>query len=125
MMSRLRSKDDQLLARLLAPPDLEDGAHSLDYWRRRTRQLPWYRIRARREALAMTVVWEQRVTAALASQYWAPLGARLSAGGLVARTRLARWTRRARIAVLAAVTTAVLLVAVPMAAALIYVLHAL
>ena len=48
-MSRLASTDEELLGRLLAPPDLKDGVESLEYWRRRSRQLPWYRIRARRE----------------------------------------------------------------------------
>lgn len=73
----------------------------------------------------MTARWEQRVCAALFSQDPAPLEARVSAGVLLARTRLARWTRRAATAVLAAVTTVVVLVAVPAVAALVYVLHAL
>jgi hypothetical protein len=124
-MSRSASTDEALLGRLLAPPDLDDGVQSLSYWRRRSRQLSWYRIRARREAARMTVCWEQRVGAALVSQHRLPLEARLSAGVLVARTRLARWTRRARTAVLAAVTTVVVLAAVPTLAALVYLLHAL
>ncbi|MGZ4195132.1 MAG: hypothetical protein ACXVUE_14600 [Solirubrobacteraceae bacterium] len=73
----------------------------------------------------MTVRWEQRVGAAVVSQHRAPLDARLAAGVLVARVRLARWTRRAGIAVVATVTGLVVLVAVPAAAALLYVLHAL
>jgi hypothetical protein len=123
-VARWEPTDEQLLRQLLAPPDLDDGVQSLDYWRRRSRQLPCYRIRARREAVRMTARWEQRVGAALVSQHRAPLEARLSAGVLLARTRLARWTRRARIAVLAAVTT-VLVLAVPAVAALVYLLHAL
>jgi hypothetical protein len=42
-MSRWRLTDEQLLVRLRAPPDLDDGVQSLDYWRRRSRRLPWYR----------------------------------------------------------------------------------
>jgi hypothetical protein len=120
-----RPTDEQLLRHLLAPPDLDDGVQSLDYWRRRSRQVPWYRIRARREAVWMTARWEQRVGAALVSQQRAPLEARLSAGVLLARVRLARWARRARTAVLAALATVLVLVAVPAVAALVYLLHAL
>jgi hypothetical protein len=124
-MSRRGSTDEQLLARLLAPPDLDDGVQSLDYWHRRRRRLPWYRWGARREAVRMIVRWEHRVGEALVSQRHAPLESRLAAGVLVVRTRLARWTRRAGIAVLAAVTTVVVVVAVPAVAGLVYVLHAL
>jgi hypothetical protein len=124
-MSRRGSTDEKLLIRLLAPPELEDGVESLEYWRRRSRQLPWYRIRARREAVRMTVGWEQRVAAALVSHHPASFDSRLSAGVLVARTRLARWTRRAGIVVVAAVTSVVVLVAIPAVAALVYLLHAL
>lgn len=124
-MSRWGLTDEQLVGRLLAPPDLHDGVESLDYWSRRSRRLPWYRIRARREAVRMTVRWEQRVAAALASQHRATLEARVLAGALVARTRVARWTRRAGIAVLAAVTAVVVLATVSTAAALIALLNAL
>jgi hypothetical protein len=124
-MSRSGSTDEQLLARLHAPPDLDDGVQSLDYWRRRSRRLPWYRWRARREAVRMIIRWEHRVGEALVSQRRAPLEARLAAGVLVARTRLARWTRRAGIAVFAAATTVVVLVAVPAVAGLVYLLDAL
>lgn len=118
-----RSKDDQLLRRLLAPPDLDDGVESLDYWHRRCRRLSWWRIRARREAVRMTILWEQRVGAALVSQSWTPLELRSSAAVLVARTRLSRWTRRAGIAVLAVLMTVVVVAAVQIAAALEYLLH--
>jgi hypothetical protein len=73
----------------------------------------------------MAVRWEQRVGAALVAQRGAPVASRLSAGLLVARTRLGRWTRRARVAVVATATVAAVLVAVPIAAALVLVLHAL
>jgi len=125
MMSRLGSTDEELLGRLLAPPDLEDGVESLEYWCRRSRRLPWYRIRARREAVRMTVGWEQRVAAAIVSHHRAPFDSRLSAGVLVARTRLTRWTRRAGIVVVATVTSVVVLMAIPAVAALVFLLHAL
>jgi hypothetical protein len=124
-MKRWGSADEQLLASLLAPVDLDDGVQSLDYWRGRNRRLPWYRWGARREAIRMTVRWEHRVSEALVSQRRAPFEARLAAGVLVARTRLARWTRRAAITAFAAVTTVVVLVAVPAVAGLVYLLHAL
>jgi hypothetical protein len=124
-MSQQVSIDEQLLGRLLAPPDLDDGVESLDYWHRRCRNLSWWRIRARREAVRMTIRWEQRVGAALVAQHWTPLVVRTSAAGLVARTRLARWTRRAGIAMLAMVMTVVVFAAVQVAAALAYVLHVL
>jgi hypothetical protein len=124
-MGQRRSTDEQLLGRLLAPPDLDDGVESLGYWHRRCRSLSWWRIRARREAVRMTIRWEQRVGAALVSQRWTPLELRSSAAVLVARTRLARWTRRAGIAVLAMVMTVVVFAAVQVAAALEYLLHVL
>jgi hypothetical protein len=124
-MSPRGSTDEQLLVRLLAPPNLDDGVQSLDYWRQRARRLPWYRWGARRESVRMIIRWEHRVSEALLSQHPAPLEARLAAGVLVARTRLGRWTRRAGIAVFAALTTVVVLVAVPAAAALVYLLQAL
>ena len=124
-MGRRDATDEQLMGRLLAPPDLDDGVESLDYWRRRYQQLPWYRLRARREATRMMVRWEQRVGAAIVSQRREPLEARVSAGVLVARTRLSRWTRRAGIAVLAAVTTVIVLLAALTVAAGVLLLYAL
>ncbi|MGN6169447.1 MAG: hypothetical protein ACTHQQ_14940 [Solirubrobacteraceae bacterium] len=124
-MTGQESTDEQLLGRLLAPPELDDGVQSLEYWRRRRQQLPWYRIRARREAMRMIVRWEQRVGAAILSQHRAPLEARVSAGVLVVRTRLARWTRRAGIALLAAMTTVAVFLTVLVAAAVIFLLHGL
>ena len=73
----------------------------------------------------MTVRWEQRVAAALVSQRRVPLEARVLAGVLVARTRLARWTRRIGIVVLVAVTAGVLLVTITGVAALVYLLNVL
>jgi hypothetical protein len=117
--------DEQLVRRLLAPPDLHDGVESLNYWSRRSRFLPWYRIRARREAIRMTVRWEQRVRAALVAQHRVSLDARVFAGALVVRTRLARWTRRAGIAVLATVTGVLVLATFSVVAALIALLNML
>ena len=71
----------------------------------------------------MTIRWERRVGAALVSPRWTPLELRSSAAVLVARTRLARWTRRAGIAVLAVVMTVVVFAAVQVAAALEFLLH--
>ncbi|MBV9195352.1 MAG: hypothetical protein JO168_14500 [Solirubrobacterales bacterium] len=82
-------------------------------------------MRARREAVQMTVRWEQRVRAALVARHHAPLEARVFAGALVVRTRLTRWTRRAGIAVLAVVTGVVVLVTVSTVAAVIALLNAL
>ena len=73
----------------------------------------------------MTVGWEQRVAAAIVFHHRAPFDSRLSAGVLVARTRLTRWTRRAGIVVVATVTSVVVLMAIPAVAALVYLLHAL
>jgi hypothetical protein len=73
----------------------------------------------------MTVRWERRVGTALVSQHHAPLEARLTAGVLVARVRLARWTRRAGVVAMATVMSLAVLLAVPAAAALLYLLHAL
>ena len=73
----------------------------------------------------MTVVWERRVGAALVSHHPATLEARVLAGALVARTRLARWTRRAGIAVLTAVTAVIVLGTVSIVAALVTLLNAL
>jgi hypothetical protein len=86
--------DDELLARLQAPPDLCDGVESLAYWRTRLGRLPWYRRRARREASSMILVWERRVLAALLAERGAPLRARVRAARLVAAGPLRRWARR-------------------------------
>lgn len=79
-------------------------------------------MRARREPARMTVRWEQPIRAALIAQRGVPAAIRLSAGLAVAQTRLGRWTRRARIVLLATVavvvTVLVTLVAVYLAAAL-------
>jgi hypothetical protein len=88
------ASDDELLARLQAPPDLCDGVESLAYWRTRLGRLPWYRRQARREASRMILVWERRVLAALLAERGAPLSARVRAARLVAAGPLRRWARR-------------------------------
>jgi hypothetical protein len=102
--------DDELLARLHAPPDLRDGVESLVYWRDRRERLPWYRRRARREAARMILVWERRVRAALLQQREVPLAARLRGARLVASGPLQRWARRGGFA-LAATTLALVALA--------------
>lgn len=111
-MGSLAHTDEQLVRHLKAPPELANGIESLDFWHRRGRRLPWYRVRARREALEMTRLWERRVGAAALTQQHASLDARLSAGALVARTRVGRWMRRATFAVLATMTTVFIVVTI-------------
>ena len=95
-------RDDDLLARLQAPPDLSDGLDSLAYWRGRRERLPWYRRRAKREAARMVFVWERRVRAAMIRQPGAPLASHFQAARLLASGPLRRFARRARFAVAAA-----------------------
>jgi len=94
METGLLSPDDELLARLQAPPDLRDGVEALAYWRGRRQRLPWYRRRAKLEAARMIVVWERRVRAALLRQRGAPLGARVHAARLIVGAGLRRSARR-------------------------------
>ena len=116
------SSDDALLERLLAPPDLREGAEALEYWRGRRRRLPWYRVAARREAARMTVVWEGRVRAALLRQRGLPTVVRLNAARLVT----AIWLRRSgrRLALGVGLMAPVLLLAAPAVLVLGFLLHA-
>jgi hypothetical protein len=107
------SADDALLARLQAPPDLDEGTEALAYWRRRRTDLPWYRLAARREAAQMTAVWERRVRAALIAQRGMPATALLRAGKLIAATWLRRFTGRVVRAAAIATAVAVVLIVVP------------
>ena len=125
VMASFAHPDDLLLRQLTAPPELDDGVEALDYWHRRGRRLPWYRFRARREALEMTRLWERRVRAAALSASHASLEARLTAGTLVARTRIGRWMRRTTIAVVATMTTLFVIVTVVSVAILSALIHAL
>jgi hypothetical protein len=121
-MRTLVTDDDQLLARLHAPPDLAQGTQSLAYWHDRRRSLSWYRIRARREAARMILRWEDRVRRAILSEHDAPITVRTSAGLLVVRTRAWRWGRRAVIALTALV--GVTLMASPVVGAVFLLGHA-
>jgi hypothetical protein len=105
MQTGLFSADDELLARLQAPPDLGDGVESLAYWRGRRARLPWYRARARREASRMILVWERRLLAAVLAQRGTPLWARVRAARLVAVGPLRRWARRGGFVLAAAMLT--------------------
>jgi hypothetical protein len=109
----LLSRDDELLARLQAPPDLSDGLDSLAYWRDRRERLPWYRRRAKREAARMVFVWERRVRAAMLRQRGVPLASRFLAARLLASGPLRRSARWAGFAVAVAVTTLLVLAMAP------------
>ena len=88
-----RDPDLLLIESMLAPPPLDEAHSSLDYWRRRRRNLPLHRRAARREAKEMATRWEERVRAAEQARFEAsPIGRLLTAVGIPGR-RL----RRARI----------------------------
>jgi hypothetical protein len=88
-----RDPDLLLIERMLAPPPLDDARSSLDYWRRRKKNLPLYRRVARREATEMATRWEERVRAAEQARFEAsPVGRLLTAVGIPRR-----WLRRVRI----------------------------
>ena len=123
MRRALATADDRLLAQLQMPPDLSDGVEALSYWHERRRRLSWYRLRARREAARMIVRWEHRVRDAIFSQRGVPIGARSSAGLLLARTRMWRWSRRTAIGVTALV--GVTFLAAPFIAAAVLLVHLL
>ena len=123
MRRAFASADDRLLAQLQAPPDLSDGLHSLSYWHQRRQRLAWYRLGARREAARMILRWEHRVGDAMLSQRGVPIALRTSAGLLVARSRLRRWSRRAAIVVTAIV--AATFMAAPFVAAVALLAHVL
>jgi hypothetical protein len=117
------SSDDVLIERLLAPPDLREGAEALAYWRDRRRRLPWYRVASRREASQMTAVWEKRVRAALVQQRGVPAGARVQAVRLVGGLWLRRFTRR--FAFMLTLTSVLVLVVAPAVLVLDLLIHAL
>jgi hypothetical protein len=84
-------RDLVLIQEMLAPPPLEDARSSLEFWQRRRRSLPLYRVGARREARQMTARWQERVRAAELARFEATI-----AGRLLARAGLTRlWVRRA------------------------------
>jgi hypothetical protein len=89
-----RDPDLLLIERMLAPPPLEDARSSLEFWKRRRKKLPLYRLAGRREAKEMTIFWEERVQAAEQAQFEStPIGRLLTAIGLSSF-----WLRRARLA---------------------------
>jgi hypothetical protein len=93
-MAATKDPDLVLIERMLAPPPLEDARSSHDYWRRRRKNLPLYRLAARREAKEMTMFWEERVRAAEQAEFErTPVGRVLTALGLSGH-----WFRRAHLA---------------------------
>lgn len=93
-MRAQKDADQLLIERMLAPPPLEDARSSHDYWRRRRKRLPVYRLAARREAKEMTIIWQERVRAAELVAFEAtPVGRILAAIGLSGH-----WIRRAHLA---------------------------
>ena len=82
----LSDPDLLLIEEMLAPPPLEDARNSLEYWRRRRKVLPLYRLAARREAKQMTVQWQETVRAAEQARFEAsPFGRLLAAIGISGR----------------------------------------
>ena len=90
-----RDPDLLLIEQMLAPPPLEDARNSLEYWRRRRKVLPLYRLAARREAKQMTFQWQETVRAAEQARFESsPVGRLLTAIGISGRWVLQM--RRAR-----------------------------
>jgi hypothetical protein len=54
-------RDLVVIQEMLAPPPLEDARSSLEFWERRRKSLPVYRVSARREAKVMAGRWQARV----------------------------------------------------------------
>jgi hypothetical protein len=130
-----RDPDLLLIERMSAPPPLEDARDSLEYWRRRRKALPLYRLAARREAKQMTAWWQETVLAAEQARFESsPVGRLLTAIGVsslwVQRMRRARkvllwlaWafvTRKVKL-VVGGVAAAALLVVVAVVTALVVV----
>ena len=87
-----RDPDLLLIEQMLAPPPLEDARNSLEYWRRRRKVLPLYRLAARREAKQMTFQWQETVRAAEQARFESsPVGRLLTAIGISGR-----WVLRVR-----------------------------
>ncbi len=73
----------------------------------------------------MTIRWEQRVAAAVLAQRTAPVGLRVSGGLLLARIRVGRWARRARVGLVAAGAITGAFIAIPVVAVVAFLIHAL
>ena len=87
-----RDLDLLLIERLLAPPPLDDARSSLQYWHQRQRNLPLYRLAARREAKQMMASWQETVRAAEQARFEASWVGRL----LTAIGVSSRWVQRMR-----------------------------
>jgi hypothetical protein len=61
--------DQLLIEEMLRPPPLERARNSLEFWRRRRRALPFYRLNARREADEMIRRSYAQVEAAVRVRY--------------------------------------------------------
>jgi hypothetical protein len=115
---------------VLLPVDLDDARESLAFWERRSRGLPRWALRRRREARAMAARWRVRVDQAERSLYGAGFGGTLLQ--LLTERRLPLRTRAAgrraartgtRVAAgLALVTALVLVAAVELLAAVVHAL---
>ena len=81
-----------LIEQMLAPPPLDDARSSLQYWRERRRNLPLYRLAARRETKQMMASWQETVRAAEQAQFEASWVGRL----LTAIGVSSLWVQRAR-----------------------------
>ncbi len=60
-MRAASDRDLVVIQEMLAPPPVEDARSSLEFWQRRHRSLPLYRVSARREAKVMAGRWQERV----------------------------------------------------------------
>jgi hypothetical protein len=89
-----RDSDALLIERMLAPPPLEDARSSLEFWKRRRRSLPLYRLAARREAKEMTLRCQETVRAAERAEFESSRVGRLMA--ILGISVL--WLERARLA---------------------------
>jgi hypothetical protein len=93
---RMRERDPDLLLieRMLAPPPLEDARSSLEFWQRRRKRLPLYRLAARREAKEMMIRCQDAVRAAERAAFESsPVGRLLASLGISGL-----WLERARLA---------------------------
>jgi hypothetical protein len=89
-----RDPDLLLIETMVAPPPLDDARSSLEYWQRRRRSLPLYRISARREAREMETRWQERVRAAEQAKFESSLVGKL----LTALGISSLWLQRVRFA---------------------------
>ena len=83
-------RDLVVIQEMLAPPPVEDARSSLEFWQRRHRSLPLYRVSARREAKVMAGRWQERVVDAELVRF-----ERTFFGGLLKRMGVSRiWVQR-------------------------------